>query len=72
MDERLNGVEVETPEEMLNEVEQRILEEIREMERTIIDRKSADAASVQAAFLGRLVSRRNVLLRRCDQERRRA
>ena len=72
MDEQRTGIETETPEEMLNEVERRILEELREIERTIIDRKSTDTASVQAAFLGRLVSRRNVLLRRCTQERRRA
>lgn len=72
MDGSRAEVEVERPEDMLNEVEARILKELKEIERTVIDRGSPDTACCQLAFLGRLMSRRDTLLRRCAAERRRA
>ena len=72
MEGRKNELEIQRPEEMLREVEGQILKELREIERTVNDRRSADTASCQAAYLGRLMRRRNLLLQRCEAERRRA
>lgn len=53
----------ENTEQMLAEVEQKIIEQLDALRRTVTDRKSADTATCEAAFLKHLVDRRNVLLR---------
>ena len=56
-------IECASTEQMLSEVEDRIIEQLDALRRTVIERKSEDTASCEAAFLKILVSRRNTLLR---------
>ena len=60
---RSNAIERESTEQMLGEVEDRILEQLDALRRTVIDRKSTDTAACEAEFLTHLVRRRNTLLR---------
>lgn len=57
------AIERISTEQMLSEVEDRIIEQLDALRQTVIERKSEDTASCEAAFLKNLVCRRNTLLR---------